>query len=208
MLFRLKLSLEKQILLIAALAVLACAINWHFMFTPSLKMNLKTLGEGLAAGLICSAGAAALQALIVYFKPAICLASLRETTAVFNGLNVLTTIGAGITAGSGEELLLRGCLFALVAQKLFWLALLINFALTLILYYRGRKHLIWSSIKALECSGYALLYYYERSLFLIAAAHFTAEISSMLLPRLKIVGYALDHIRVSSPVIRNNRRSR
>jgi hypothetical protein len=199
MLFRLKLSLEKQILLIAALAVLSCVLNWGFVFTPHLRMNWAMLGEGLAAGLIGVAATVALQALIVFFKPSIYLASLRKTIGIFNQLNVLTIIGAGVTAGSAEELLLRGCVFALLAQKLFWLALLLNFSLTLILYYRGREHFIWSSIKALECSLYALLYYYERSLFLIAVAHFIVEVSSTLLFRLTIVGHLLDRIRVISP---------
>lgn len=184
MLFRLKLSLEKQILLFVFLILLSFLLNWYFAFVPLLRINERTLAAGILAGLLCAAAAAALPAILAYFKPAVCAESFGETRSALSRLSALAVFGAAVTAGCGEELLLRGCIFALLLRKFFIVAFLLNFVLSLALYFRGRRHFIWSTVKALECTFYALLYYYERSLFLIGVSHFTAEAVSALSPRL------------------------
>ena len=87
--------------------------------------------------------------------------------------------GRAIALAFGEELLLRGFVFAPIAVHSFWAAIAANFAVSFLLAagpYRGKEELLYRpGIKGIEATFLALLYSWNRALAVVCVARLVLE---------------------------------
>ena len=169
MLDRLKQTIEQQIILLSLCLILSLGINYFTGFSPIMRLNFTMLAYGAAAAVFLLLASGVLKL----------ISALRltgeEQQKVQTAKDLLNDLGAGIAEGGGEELLLRGFIFALLIRTSVSLAFSINFALTFAAYFDGKKSLSRALTKGLEGSVFALMYLHFQSLFLVSAARLFYE---------------------------------
>ena len=183
MLFYLKRTIERQILLLLSLAVLAWGgsilLDVHPRFRGSAAMMLR----GGLGGLLCLAVTVSL--VVVWLLVPRCNGRniLKAGSEALADRSLCTIFGAALTAATGEELLFRGVLFSAAARFNFHLALAGTFVLMALLHLRTRKDWPLALLKGMECTLYAYMYFNTRSLCMVGVAHFINEMLSVKILR-------------------------
>jgi hypothetical protein len=173
MLHRLKEKPLLQVAFVATVLALAALLEWLTGFRPTMRGTFLTFVQGVAGGVFISILLIGSFALIRQWKRK----SLLDLSSYpLQPLAVSSRVGAAFAAAGGEEVLLRGHIFAFLNTLNTSFALLVNFILSSLLYFSGRSSLPVAILRGLEAILYALLYSVHHSLLLVATAHFVAEL--------------------------------
>jgi membrane protease YdiL (CAAX protease family) len=103
-------------------------------------------------------------------------AQVNKLKIRISSLSPFASIGAAITTGIAEELLLRASIFAILHTNFPVSALALNALLSGAIYIRARNDLIIFTLKAIEGSIMAVLYLWSDSYFLIALTRVISEL--------------------------------
>ncbi|MCC6954491.1 MAG: hypothetical protein IT290_10265 [Deltaproteobacteria bacterium] len=166
-------TIPRQIALFVACIFLSMAILALSGFVPSVRLSGEAFGRGLGAGVLLTILAALLLPVVEAFgSPRGTAAASRPSPEVM--------LGRAVVLAFGEELVLRGFIFAPIALFSFWLALALNFALAFLLGMSrndGMRGLIAVPMaRALEGTFCAVLYSWNRALFVVVVARAIREI--------------------------------
>ena len=156
-------SIPTQLLQLVAFTASACVLGVLFDYRPRATFTFGHLMRGLVAtpllvGVVGVVNAGLLM--LGRFGHAQALALERQ---LIGRTPRTAQIAAGITAACGEELLLRIFLFGYLALYSLATALVVNGAVTFLLYFRGRARLSWTAVRVIEGSFAALIYYSQHS---------------------------------------------
>ncbi len=170
-----KSSLEQQAIFLAACIFLSGVVSYIFDFSPHIRLSWKMLSWGILGGVSSLIMVSLALLLGTLLRSEQVLTQLKETSKALSRSSLLSLLGAGITAGAGEELMLRGFVFAPLARQSLWAAFAASFILSVAAYWQGRKQMIWALGRGFEGTLYALMYLQFKSLFMIAVASFICE---------------------------------
>ena len=192
MLFFIKQKIEHQLIIALASLALSSLAVYFSESSPSIRLNFDMCFRGIMSAIAIFLTFGLIYAALLYFRPETIRASLQKMQDTYCKMSVFALLGASLCAGTAEELLLRAQPFSMLSSYTFadfilWIFLLVHFCAMIGLYYCGKKHLIWTSLKAAECSCYALLYCHHRSFFLIAVTHGAVELTTSLVMRTEII---------------------
>lgn len=164
-------TIPRQIALFVACIFLSMAILALSGFVPSVRLSGEAFGRGLGAGVLLTILAGFLLPVVEACGPPRAAAS-RPSEVM---------LGRAVVLAFGEELVLRGFIFAPISLFSFWLALALNFALAFLLGMSrndGMRGLIAVPMaRALEGTFCAVLYSWNRALFVVVVARAIREIA-------------------------------
>lgn len=178
MLKSLKLKFEKlasagpivQIFLVSVAGLLAIALRSLLHFTPTIRFNTESLFRGAIGGLVLGVAYLLLQWVLVR----------KITNQQERGSGHQKGVATAICAASAEELILRGYLFAFLAVRVPIIAFILNGAASYLVGIRGirerKDYLIVPLLRCLQGTALALMYSWNRSLFLVAVARLVADL--------------------------------
>jgi len=175
MLARIKSSLEYQTIFLAAAALISFLICRSVHLIPQLRVSLFAAESGVLAGIGWTAITFLFYGAGKRLRPAAFSALLRQRSAELKEQSPFALFGAALTAGIGEELLFRGCVFGLLLRQSFWLAFAVNAALTGAAYFRRSSAIPVVLLRMSEATFYGIFYFFNKSLFAVGLAHFIVE---------------------------------
>ena len=165
-----KLSLHRQIILLALVGFLCAAASFSFSIYPPLYFRLRHF----LAGLTGAAGALVIAAVWAFV-----LQKKRLPLITHDGLTKmsrLTIAGAVVSTAAGEEVLFSGLLFGSLAGEHIYLAFCLTAAASFLGYFGGRATMPFASLKSLQAVVYAATFWIGGSLAASAIAHGLSEL--------------------------------
>ncbi len=156
-------------------------------YHPLLLFRWRQFFGGLFAGASIAVTVGTLDAALLILRPSALQPQLAER-ALRRQRETLAMTGAwALVAGCGEECLLRAHIFGWLMEDWFWYALAGNAAVQLLLRLpsRGRSAVLIADV--LEGTAYALLFWAQRSVFLLATARTFQYLVSALVCRSDMV---------------------
>ena len=175
MLEYLKKSVRLQLLFVLTASFAAGCAGWLTGFHPTVRLSFRYFLQGLGGGVFSSAIVLALTAIAGLFLGGR-EKSVPPSIARRHKVDRAGLAGRGFAAAGGEELILRGYIFAPLSLVSFWGSHLLNIFLGFILNIRRRDDLILAVIRSAEAALYAVFYTRTHSLFMVGVAHGIAEI--------------------------------
>ncbi|MCB0324063.1 MAG: CPBP family intramembrane metalloprotease [Bdellovibrionales bacterium] len=192
MLFRLKTTLERQMVLLAACALVAFLMSFIVDYSPRLRLSPELLLKGSIGGvLICGVSALLTLSAVFVFPDRFRREYDLERSALVN-LNGFGILGAAITAGAGEELLFRGFLFTALSKLSGPFAYITHYIFVTACYVHRRALYLTPCIRGIECSLYAAMFSYNRSLAMLAVAHGIVQAATFISYKLGWIDHVFD----------------
>ena len=183
MLFYLKRSLPRQIIFLLLLAVLSWLGAAFFDVHPRLRATPENFLKGLLGGVLTAVLTSFLHLVLSLVPRLGHKDALKELGAELKEKSSFTLAGAALTASVGEELLFRGVLFGAASRLNLDIALAGNFLVMLLLYVHHKRQTGIAAVKAIECTLYAYMFSYSRSLCMVGTAHFVCEVLGVIMLR-------------------------
>ncbi len=168
-------SFERQLALLALSTVLAALLSIYCSVEPRVRLNAETLFRGILAAFITILilGVLHLLLLLVFGKRH--EEELSTWTERQRLDSTLLTLSGSMSLAVAQELILRGYIFSWLLLISPLLAYGGNAVLSFLLHFEGRKTLGIAFLRAIEGSMYALMYASNRSLAMLAIAHFIVD---------------------------------
>ena len=175
MLEYLKKSVRLQLLFVLTASLAAGCAGWLTGFHPTARLSFRYFLQGLGGGVFSGTVVlvlAGLAGLLLGGREK----SLPPSITRLQKVDRAGVVGRGLAAAGGEELILRGYIFAPLSLMSFWGSHLLNVFLGFILNLRRRDDLILAVIRSVEAALYAVFYTRTHSLFMVGVAHGIAEV--------------------------------